>query len=91
VAPATVAGVLCALLAVPLPAVAGAFAWLAAVPAGWLAFVARFFAAMPGAGLRLPTGLAASAAVTVMGIVAAVVVRFSRRRRLHAMLGRWPP
>jgi competence protein ComEC len=91
VAPATVAGVLCALLAVPLPAAATAFAWLAAVPAGWLALVARFFAAMPGAGLRLPAGLTASLAVTVAGVTAVVVVRVSRARRLHAMLGRWPP
>jgi len=41
--------VLCAVTAVPLPALASALAWVAAIPSGWLALVARAFAAMPGA------------------------------------------
>ena len=88
---ATVAGVLCAVLAVPLPVVAGALAWVAAVPAGWLALVARFFAAMPGSGLQLPTGLAAVTSIAVAGVLAVLVARARGRRRLHAMLGAWPP
>lgn len=91
VAPATIAGVLCATTAVPLPALASALAWVAAVPAGWLALVARAFAAMPGAGLRLPAGAPAYVAVVALGLVVALVVRVGRKRRLHAMLGEWPP
>jgi len=92
VAPATIVGVLCAVTAVPLPAVASALAWVAAVPAGWLALVARAFAAMPGGGVRLPTGASACGSVVALGVVAAlVVVRVGRKRRLHAMLGEWPP
>ena len=91
VAPATVAGVLCAALAVPLPAVAAAVAWLAAVPAGWLATVARLFAAMPGAGLRLPTGVAACAGFVTAALLVVLVARVGRARPLHAMLGAWPP
>lgn len=91
VAPATVAGVLCAALAVPLPSLAVGVAWLAAVPAGWLAAVARFFAALPGAGLRVPTGLAAGAAVVLTGALVVLVGRVGGQRRLHAMLGAWPP
>ena len=91
IAPATVAGVLCAVLAVPLPAVAAAVAWLAAVPAGWLAAVARWFAAMPGAGVRLPTGLAACVVLATAGVLVALVGRLARARPLHAMLGAWPP
>jgi len=91
VAPATIVGVLCAATAVPLPALASALAWVAAVPAGWLALVARAFAAMPGAGLRLPAGAPACVAVVAVGLVAALAVRVGRKRRLHAMLGEWPP
>jgi competence protein ComEC len=92
VAPATVAGVLCAVVAVPVPAVAVVLAWLAAVPAWWLAEVARFFAAMPGSGLRLPTGPAASVAVAMAGLsIAALGARVGKQRRLRAMLCEWPP
>lgn len=92
VAPATVAGVLCAAVAVPLPAVAGMLAWVAAVPAGWLALVARSFAALPGAGARMPSGVAAAAVVVGAGVLAVFGVgEVGRRRRLHAMLGAWPP
>ncbi|MDQ1748796.1 MAG: competence protein ComEC [Frankiaceae bacterium] len=89
VAPATVVGVACAVLAVPMPTVAHALAWVAAVPAGWLAMVARSFAALPGAGWRLPPGVATPAAVLV--VVAALIGGALWHRRLHAMLGAWPP
>jgi len=91
VAPATVGGVVCALLAAPAPPVAAAVAWLAAVPAGWLALTARTFAAMPGAGLRAPAGLAAALSVAIAGLLVVLLTRAGRRRRLHAMLGAWPP
>ena len=92
VAPATVVGVVCAAIAVPLPALAAALAWVAAVPAGWLALVARTFASMPGAGWRLPAGAAAATAVVTAALLVVVVVRqVGRQRRLHAMLGAWPP
>jgi competence protein ComEC len=86
VAPATLAGIAAALLAVVAATPAAAAAWLASVPAGWLAVVARTFAAVPGAGLRWPAGargvslLAACVAVAV-AVVRAVVRR--RRSRLH--------
>jgi competence protein ComEC len=93
VAPATVAGVLCAVVAVPLPAVATAFAWLAAVPAGWLAFVARSFAAFPGAGLTWHPSAVSGSIALVLVLVVALVVASGRgpARRLHLRHDRAPP
>jgi len=89
VAPATVAGVACAVAAVPFPGLAHMLAWVAAVPAAWLAFTARAFAALPGAGWAVPPALAAPVSIAFVAVLMlAGVIRY---RRLHAMLGAWPP
>ncbi|MDQ1706347.1 MAG: competence protein ComEC, partial [Frankiaceae bacterium] len=56
VAPATLAGIGCAVVASVAPALASVPAWLAGVAAGWLAIVARTLASMPAAGLTWPSG-----------------------------------
>jgi len=72
VAPATVAGVACAVVAVPLPALAHALAWVAAVPSGWLALTARGFAGLPGAGAALPPDLAVPASIVFVAVLCSV-------------------
>ena len=91
VAPATLAGIACAFLAVVSPAVAVLPAHVAGLAAGWLAVVARTLSALPGAGLRGPSGLAGVALVTGFGGVGWFVVRRLRQRRLRAMLDACPP
>jgi competence protein ComEC len=91
VAPATLAGISCALVAVVAPRVAVVPAHIAGVAAAWLAIVARTLASMPGAGLRGPSGWAGIGVLAVLllfglGIVAAV--RWQRRRE---MLDPCPP
>jgi competence protein ComEC len=56
VAPATLAGIACALVAVLSPSVAAVLARIAGLPAGWLATVARVLSRAPGAGLHAPAG-----------------------------------
>ena len=91
VAPATLAGVACALLAVVSPAAAVLPAHVAGLAAGWLAVVARTLSALPGAGLRGPSGVPGVALVTAVGAGGWFVVRRLRRRRLRAMLDACPP
>jgi len=91
VAPATLAGVACALLAVVSPALAVVPAHIAGLAAGWLAVVARTLSALPGAGLRGPSGLSGVVFVTAVGAAGWFVVRRLRRRRARAMLGACPP
>jgi competence protein ComEC len=91
VVPATVLGVLCAVLA-PFSHLAAVTAWLAAAPTAVIVIVAHLFAALPGAGLRWPGGRRSEA--LIVGLGAAVVVCRLRRRGMsgaHAILGRWPP
>ncbi len=73
VAPATVLGVLAAVIGPLAPPVARVAGWLAGQPAGWIAAVASHGAALPGAaiawpghGLRLLTLVAATAACVVV-------------------------
>jgi competence protein ComEC len=56
VAPATVLGVLAAVLSVPWPAAAGFVAWLGSWPARWLLVVAGHGAQAPAGVLPWPTG-----------------------------------
>ena len=94
VAPATIAGIVTALVAVVSPALAGVLAWTAALPAAWLALVARSMAALPGAAARWPTGLHGllllAAAAAVVGAAARVVVWRHRSARVRDMLAPWP-
>jgi competence protein ComEC len=90
VAPATLAGIGSALLAVPLSALASSLAWLAGLPAAWLVLVARTGARLPGAGLTWPTGLRGlallAALIAGLAVAAWAVSRWLRR----AILGRCP-
>jgi competence protein ComEC len=91
VGPATVAGVVTAVVATLSPAIGGLLAWTAAVPAGWLALVARSMAALPGAAARWPAGATGAA---LLGVLAgAAMLLLVARRRLsvrRAMLETWP-
>jgi competence protein ComEC len=91
VAPATLLGIACAVVAVVTPTVAGALAWVATVPVWWLAVVARTLAALPGAGLGWPRGAAGLALLAAAGGALVGVVRVARRARGRAILCRWPP
>src|SRR4051794_33303030 len=86
VAPATLAGISCALAALLGPGLAAPFAWAAGLAAGWLALVARTLAAFPGAGLRGPTGWLGVALVAALAALGWLVARSVVRRRDRAML-----
>jgi len=84
VAPATIAGVLAALLApVCLPA-AQAVAWLGWLPTAWLVLLSRLGAALPGASFPWPAGL--GGALLLAGLTVAVLVALHRRRSRRALL-----
>ena len=91
VAPATLVGVACALVAVVDAHLAAALARLAGLAAGWLALVARTLAALPGAGLHGPSGLAGVVLVTGLAAAGRLLAHGLRRRRDRAMLGPCPP
>ena len=78
VAPATVIGVLAALVApVCLPA-AQALAWVGWLPAAWLVQVARTGARLPGASVGWPDG--ARGALLLAGLTVVLLPLMSRRR-----------
>ena len=84
VAPATVLGVLAALLAPVCLPVAHAIAWLAFVPTRWLSIVAHTGARQPGATVSLPKGwTGALLALLLTGLLAAVL-RSARLRKAAA-------
>jgi len=87
VAPATLAGIGCALAGVALPGVAAVLAWAAGLPTAWLALVARCGAALPGSGVTWPTGGRGLLLLALAGGVVAVAVRIAIRRRRRAILG----
>jgi competence protein ComEC len=72
VAPATVAGVLAALLGVVWPAAAHVAAWCGSLATGWVALVAHRAAQAPGAALPWPAGVpgALLLAVLTAGLIA---------------------
>ena len=91
VGPATVAGIVTAVVATLSPALGSVLAWTAALPAAWLALVARSMAALPGASARWPSGVSGAgllALVAGMWIWMALVRRRLSLRR--AMLETWP-
>jgi competence protein ComEC len=78
VAPATVLGVLAALVAPWWPAAAVLLARLAGLPCGWIALVSRAAAGLPGASLAWPAGPQGAlllASLTVGTLVAVLRVR----------------
>ncbi len=77
VAPATVLGVLAAVLAPVWPQSAEALAWVAGWPVRWVAAVARAGADVPHAAVPWPEGVpgaALLAALTVLGVLLAAVL-----------------
>ena len=106
VGPATVLGVLAAVLApVCLPLAQGA-AWLAYLPTAWLVRVARVGAGLPGAQVALPTGGLGALLMVLLTAAVLLIVRHRLLRRavaaglvgcLLALLGvsvtrpSWPP
>jgi competence protein ComEC len=90
VAPATLAGIGCALAAVVSPALAGLLAWVAGLPTAWLALVARGGAALPGAGLAWATGARGLLLLALVSGVTALAVWTAVRRSRRAILGRCP-
>jgi len=91
VAPATLAGIGTALIAVVVPQVAAVGALAAAVPAWWLSFVARAVAALPGSHTHWPTGSVGAALVAAVTVAAAGIVARRRLSARRAMLGGCPP
>ena len=72
VAPTTIAGIVVALVAVPLPAAAGWLAWAAGVPALAIAGTARVAADVPGGSIDWPDGSAGAwllAGLTLAGLL----------------------
>ncbi|HUR13880.1 MAG TPA: ComEC/Rec2 family competence protein [Mycobacteriales bacterium] len=84
VAPATVLGVLAALVApLCLPA-AQALAWAAWLPTRWLVLIAHTGARQPGAGLSVASGWAGALTVLCLLIACAAVLRSALLRRAAA-------
>ena len=84
VAPATVVGVVAALLApVWLPA-AQAVAWLGWLPTAWLVLVSRVGARLPGATLPWPEGM--TGALLLAGLTAVLLPALRHRRPRLALL-----
>src|SRR4051794_2924446 len=90
VAPATLAGIGCALAAPAVPALASAMAWVAGLPAAWLVLVARTGARLPGAGLTWPTGARGLAMLGVVTAGLTVAAWAASRWVRRAILGRCP-
>jgi len=92
VGPATVAGVVTAVVATISPAIASLLAWTAALPAAWLALVARSMAALPGASAQWPAGTAGAALLGLAAAAALLVLLVARRgvSARRAMLETWP-
>jgi competence protein ComEC len=80
VAPATVLGVLAAVVA-PFWSPGGAFfAQLAGVPCRWLAASAEFFGSRPGATIAWPSSLVGALALSVLTVAIVLAVRVQRLR-----------
>ncbi|MCU1691922.1 MAG: competence protein ComEC, partial [Frankiales bacterium] len=85
VAPATVLGVLCALVApVSLPLAQGV-AWLAWVPTAWLVLVARRGAVLPGGQLPWPDGRAGALLLVLVTLALVLVLRRALLRQVLAV------
>ncbi len=85
VAPATVLGVGCALLAPVCLPLAQAVAWLAWLPSAWLVLVARRGAALPGGQLPWPDGQGGALLLVVATLLVVVVLRRRLLRQVVAV------
>jgi competence protein ComEC len=83
VAPATVLGLLAALLAGPLPWLAELLVRLAGPELDWMVTVGRHAAAMPGAAVDWPAGWWGGVLLAAVVVVAVLVLR---RRRLRVLV-----
>ncbi|MDT7615572.1 MAG: competence protein ComEC, partial [Pseudonocardiales bacterium] len=83
VAPATVLGVLAALVSSLAPAVARALAWAAGPFVGWLVVVADRAAGVPRAALPWPAGVGGA---LLLAVVLVLLVLFGRSPRRRALL-----
>jgi competence protein ComEC len=84
VAPATVLGVVAALVAPVCLPVAQAAAWLAFVPTRWLTAIAHTGARQPGAGASLPSGWTGAVVSLLLLALLALALRSRRLRRAAA-------
>ena len=86
VAPATILGVMAAVLSPVWPAAAGAVAWLAQWPAQWLVLVARHGADVPSGVLPWPSGAVGGLALAVVLAGLLFFARYVLVRRLLAVV-----
>jgi competence protein ComEC len=84
VAPATVLGVVAALVAPICLPVAQGLAWLAWLPTWWLTTIAHVGAGQPGAATRLPTGWLGAVLSLSLLLAIGVILRSPRLRRAAA-------
>jgi competence protein ComEC len=82
VAPATVLGVLAAVLSPWSAALAQACTWLAGPAVAWMVTVADHTAAVPGAVLPWPEGVPGGVALALVAVVVVALVRVPRTRAL---------
>lgn len=89
VAPATILGVLAAVVSPLATGVAQWCAWLAGPPVGWLVVVADWAAAVPGGAVPWPDGVVGAGLLVGLSIVVIGLVRAPRTRPLvvAAVLG----
>ncbi|MGC4814921.1 ComEC/Rec2 family competence protein [Micromonospora sp. DT228] len=87
IAPATVLGVLAAMVSPIWPPGAEFLAWLASWPAWWLVVIARHGARLPGGTLPWPGGVPGALLLTVVTVALLIAVRRPLVRRLVAVVG----
>ncbi|MFF0155330.1 ComEC/Rec2 family competence protein [Micromonospora sp. NPDC005203] len=87
IAPATVLGVLAAMVSPIWPPGAEFLAWLASWPAWWLVVIARQGARLPGGTLPWPGGVPGALLLTAVTVALLVAMRRPLVRRLVAVVG----
>ncbi|WP_435825967.1 ComEC/Rec2 family competence protein [Micromonospora zamorensis] len=87
IAPATVLGVLAAMMSPIWPGGAEFLAWLASWPAWWLVVIAHQGARLPGGTLPWPGGAPGALLLTALTVALLIAVRRPLVRRLVAVVG----
>ncbi|MFI6260379.1 ComEC/Rec2 family competence protein [Micromonospora zamorensis] len=87
IAPATVLGVLAAMMSPIWPGGAEFLAWLASWPAWWLVVIAHQGARLPGGTLPWPGGVPGALLLTALTVALLIAVRRPLVRRLVAVVG----